>query len=247
MVDLKLVKRLAGNTCTHTEIASALGMNVEVLLQAPGFRKAFDEGRGLAGVVLRKRLFDTAADGNSKAINLLAEQFLNGAPPEAGVSSRARKKKRATSAVYRERVIEVGRWMAAGLSRSEAEDRARELFEVTSRQARTYAKDALDLWRKFAEEADPQVLRSRALARREEIFRQAMGERDFNTALRAADSADTITGTLTHRFEHSGPGGGPIKHEVSVKERAKEVSDRFKSNGWQVPDRIMELSRASRN
>lgn len=250
-IDLKVVKRLASTTCTHGEIASMHGITVEKLLEVPGYRKAYEAGRGLAGVAVRKRLWDKATEGNSKALDIISTQFFKESETYASSRTRAKPKRRSTSAVYRERVIDVGRWMAAGLARSEAEDLAAEKFDVTRRMACNYAKDALALMRKYGDDADPEQLRGRALACRDEILRRAMDAEDYSAALRAADSRDEILGVKTSRFVVSGPKGGPIehnhKHEHTIRDRAKNIAERFKRFGIPVPDRIKELSSASRN
>ena len=79
-VDLDLLERLAGLQCTDYEMAQVLGISKRVFCERkatdPEFMAAYNYGRSMGTVSLRKWQFDHAKRGNSTMLARLGEQYL---------------------------------------------------------------------------------------------------------------------------------------------------------------------------
>lgn len=75
-VDLELVERLAQIQCTHTEIASALGISVDTLTRNRHFAEVYKRGAESGRKSLRRMQFESALKGNVTMMIWLGKQYL---------------------------------------------------------------------------------------------------------------------------------------------------------------------------
>ena len=75
-VDLEMVERLAHIQCTHTEIASALGISVDTLTRHRQFAEVYKRGSEGGRKSLRRMQFESANKGNVVMQIWLGKQYL---------------------------------------------------------------------------------------------------------------------------------------------------------------------------
>jgi|SRR5579863_3912447 len=75
-VDLEMVERLAHIQCTHTEIASALGISVDTLTRHRQFAEVYKRGAEGGRKSLRRMQFESANKGNVVMQIWLGKQYL---------------------------------------------------------------------------------------------------------------------------------------------------------------------------
>ena len=75
-VDLEMVERLAHIQCTHSEIASALGLSVDTLTRNPNFAEVYKRGAEGGRKSLRRMQFESANKGNVVMQIWLGKQYL---------------------------------------------------------------------------------------------------------------------------------------------------------------------------
>jgi hypothetical protein len=75
-VDLEMVERLASIQCTHSEIASALGISVDTLTRNPHFAEIYKRGAEGGRKSLRRMQFESANKGNVVMQIWLGKQYL---------------------------------------------------------------------------------------------------------------------------------------------------------------------------
>jgi hypothetical protein len=75
-VDLEMVERLAHIQCTHTEIASALGISVDTLTRNRQFAEVYKRGAEGGKKSLRRMQFESANKGNVVMQIWLGKQYL---------------------------------------------------------------------------------------------------------------------------------------------------------------------------
>jgi hypothetical protein len=75
-VDLELVEKLAHIQCTHSEIASALGISVDTLTRNAHFADTFKRGAEGGRKSLRRMQFESANKGNVVMQIWLGKQYL---------------------------------------------------------------------------------------------------------------------------------------------------------------------------
>ena len=71
-----MVERLAHIQCTHSEIASALGLSVDTLARNPHFAEAYKRGADGGRKSLRRMQFESANRGNVVMQIWLGKQYL---------------------------------------------------------------------------------------------------------------------------------------------------------------------------
>ena len=76
LVDLEMVERLAHIQCTHSEIASALGLSVDTLTRNPHFAEVYKRGAEGGRKSLRRMQFESANKGNVVMQIWLGKQYL---------------------------------------------------------------------------------------------------------------------------------------------------------------------------
>jgi hypothetical protein len=75
-VDLEMIERLASIQCTHTEVASALGISVDTLTRHPNFAEVYKRGTEGGRKSLRRMQFESANKGNVVMQIWLGKQYL---------------------------------------------------------------------------------------------------------------------------------------------------------------------------
>lgn len=75
-VDLELVEKLAHIQCTHSEIASALGVSVDTLSRDRSFAEVYTRGAQSGRKSLRRMQFESANKGNIAMQIWLGKQYL---------------------------------------------------------------------------------------------------------------------------------------------------------------------------
>lgn len=75
VIDMELVKSLAGIMCTQQEIASVLGVDMSTLTRNPNFAQAFENGKEKGKMSLRRIQWKHAQTSASMAI-WLGKQYL---------------------------------------------------------------------------------------------------------------------------------------------------------------------------
>lgn len=75
-VDLELVERLATIQCTHSEVATALGLSVDTLTRHPKFAEVYKRGTEGGRKSLRRMQFESANKGNIVMQIWLGKQYL---------------------------------------------------------------------------------------------------------------------------------------------------------------------------
>ena len=121
-VDLELVEKLAHIQCTHSEIASALGVSVDTLSRDRNFAEVYTRGAQSGRKSLRRMQFESANKGNIAMQIWLGKQYLGQSdyvtkeihevPPSRKWSAREMRQMRDCARKYPERasqaVIEAG-------------------------------------------------------------------------------------------------------------------------------------------
>lgn len=75
-VDWEMVKKLASMYCTPSEISAVTGVPVRSLVSNEDFRNAFESGREIGKVNLRRMQFLKARDGNPQMLIFLGKNIL---------------------------------------------------------------------------------------------------------------------------------------------------------------------------
>jgi hypothetical protein len=75
-VDLELVEKLAHIQCTHSEIASTLGVSVDTLTRNRHFAETYKRGAEGGRKSLRRMQFESANKGNVTMMIWLGKQYL---------------------------------------------------------------------------------------------------------------------------------------------------------------------------
>lgn len=73
-IDIDQVKKLAAMNCSTAEIGSVLGCSADLLQRR--FAAALKEGRDLGRMSLKRKMFDTAMNGNVTMMIWLSKQML---------------------------------------------------------------------------------------------------------------------------------------------------------------------------
>mgnify|MGYP003509719092 CR=1 FL=1 len=74
-LDLDLIEKLASIHCTNTEIASTIGCDSS-LLSKPKYSEIITKGRERGKISLRRKMMETAMNGNVTMMIWLSKQYL---------------------------------------------------------------------------------------------------------------------------------------------------------------------------
>ena len=75
-VDWEIVRKLASMYCTPSEISAVIGVPIRSLMSDERFRSAFESGREIGKVNLRRMQFLKARDGNPQMLIFLGKNIL---------------------------------------------------------------------------------------------------------------------------------------------------------------------------
>lgn len=122
------------------------------------------------------------------------------------------------------RLLEVEDMMVAEVPLATIKAALSAKWSITPRQVNNYHSMVLRQWK---EERAPMVAEARAKLRRQasRTYREAMAAGKHGPAVGALRLRATLDGVATERVEHSGPGGGPIPHVVTVRLDLSKLTD----------------------